>query len=136
MNRVNVPAIRNSDARFHDLNMRVHHDFNTSNKIDIAGYYSYDQFRLNSDTSYQYSNLNGSITYEHHFSDKLLSSFSGIYSKYNYKISSRNNPELAFDMTNEILYGEMKADFSWYLKVQDVELAGLKGREHDGQRPT
>ncbi|MEE9460219.1 MAG: carboxypeptidase-like regulatory domain-containing protein [Bacteroidales bacterium] len=114
LNRVNVPAIRNSDARFHDLNMRVRHDFNTSNKIDIAGYYSYDHFRLNSDTSYQYSNLNGSITYEHHFSDKLLSSFSGIYSKYNYKISSRNNPELAFDMTNEILYGEMKADFSWY----------------------
>ena len=62
LNRVNVPAIRNSDARFHDLNMRVNHDFNATNKLDMAGYYSYDHFRLNSDTSYQYSNLNASIS--------------------------------------------------------------------------
>jgi hypothetical protein len=114
LNRVNLPAIRNSDARFHDLNMRVHHDLNTRNKFDLASYYSYDHFRLNSDTSYRYSNLNASIRYEHHFNDKLLSSFSGIYSRYHYKISSRNNPQLAFDMTNEIMYGELKVNFSWY----------------------
>jgi hypothetical protein len=114
LNRVNVPAIRNSDARFHDLNMQVSHDFNATNKLDMGGYYSYDHFRLNSDTSYQYSNINASIKYQHHFNDKLLSSFSGIYSKYNYKISSRSNPQLAFDMTNEILHGELKADFAWY----------------------
>ena len=114
LKRVNVPAIRNSDARFHDLNMQVSHDFNATNKLDMGGYYSYDHFRLNSDTSYQYSNLNASITYQHHFNDKLLSSFSGIYSKYYYKISSQKNPQLAFDMTNEILHGELKADFAWY----------------------
>jgi hypothetical protein len=125
LNRVNVPAIRNSDARFHDLNVRVNHDFNSINKLNVAGYYSYDQFRLNSDTSYQYSNLNASIAWEHHFNEKLLSSFSGIYSRYQYRISSRNNPQLAFDMTNEIGYGELKADFSWYLNASHKIKFGL-----------
>lgn len=114
LNRVNQPAIRNSDARFHDLNLRLNHDFNARNKLDMAGYYSFDHFRLNSDTSYRYANLNTSIRYEHHFNDKLLSSFCAIYSIYQYRISSRKNPQLAFDMTNAIRYGEMKADFSWY----------------------
>ena len=114
LNRVNLPAIRNSDARFHDLNVRINHDFNDRNKLDVAGYYSFDHFRLNSDTSYRYANLNASLRYEHHFSDKLMASFYGIYSRYQYRISSQNNPQLAFDMTNAIRYGEMKADFSWY----------------------
>jgi hypothetical protein len=114
LNRVNLPAIRNSDARFYDLNLRLSHDFNDRNKLDVAGYYSFDHFRLNSDTSYRYANLNASLRYEHHFTDKLISSFYGIYSRYQYRISSRMNPQLAFDMTNAIMYGEVKADFSWY----------------------
>jgi hypothetical protein len=114
LNRVNDPSIRNSDARFHDLNFRVSHEFNASNKLDVAAYYSYDHFRLNNDTSYQYSNLNGSIIYTHHFSEKLLSTYSAIVSNYNHMISTDKDPGLAFDLTNDIRYREAKADFAWY----------------------
>jgi hypothetical protein len=44
----------------------------------------------------------------------MHSSFSGIFSKYSYSIRSQNEPQLAFELTNEIDYREAKTDFAWY----------------------
>jgi hypothetical protein len=50
------PSLRNSRASFYDLNARIAYDINRNNKVDFSAYYSYDSFRLNSDTTFQYQN--------------------------------------------------------------------------------
>ena len=114
LKRLKNPAFRNSDASFYDVNARINHDFNKKNSLNISGYFSHDYFRLNSDTTYYYTNRNATISLKHLFSDKLIGLFSGIYSRYDYRINSQGKPVSAFEMTYDINYREIKTDFTWF----------------------
>ena len=114
LKRINDPSIRNSSAAFYDLNGKITYDINPNNNLDISAYYSNDMFRLNSDTAYHYANANVVIGWKHIFSQKLFASFSGIYSNYQYDISSQVDENQAFRMKYEIDQRELKAGFTWF----------------------
>ena len=116
LNRLKNPSFRNSDASFYDLNARLNFDINKNNSFDISGYMSHDYFRLNSDTTYNYSNRNATVSYKHLFNEKLIGTFSGIYSYYDYHITSRKEPVYAYEMTFSIRDIELKSDFTWFLR--------------------
>ncbi len=108
------PAIKNSSASFYDIYSKISYELNDKNSIYAAGYYSKDQFRLNSDTTYSYSNKNASVQWKHIFNNKLYGVFSGIYSAYDYQIFSEANETNAFDMTYSIKNLGGKIDFSYF----------------------
>ena len=85
-----------------------------NNNLDISAYYSKDNFSLNSDTSYHYANTNLVIGWKHIFSQKLFANFSGIYSSYQYDISSQTEEAQAFKMDYRIDHRELKAGFTWF----------------------
>ncbi len=115
LGRINDPAIRNSDATFYDLNAKISVDFNTKNRLEVSGYQSNDFFRLNSDTAYSYQNQTLSASYMHRFSGKLASYIKGIYSSYNYTISSNQEPAASFNMNYAIDHRELQTNFSYFL---------------------
>ena len=114
LKRIPNPAIKNSSASFYDLYGKLTYDVNDKNTIYAAGYYSDDQFKLNSDTTYSYTNENLSLQWKHIFNNKLYGVFSGVYSGYSYDIFSDNNDVNAFDMNYRIKNYNGKIDFSYF----------------------
>lgn len=108
------PSLRNSRASFNDFNIRLTYDINRNNKIDFSAYYSFDSFRLNSDTIYKYRNNIISLRWRHYFSSRFFSLISVINSYYKYDISSLRVPLEAFDLTHRINNTCFKADFNWF----------------------
>ena len=117
LKRINKPEIKNSKASFYDVNAKFNYDINDDNSISTSFYISSDYFKLNSDTTYNYKNINASIDWKHTYTKKIYSIFSGIYSHYNYNISSTSNIYNGFDLTYDIDYKEFKTDFSYFPNV-------------------
>lgn len=117
LNRTRIASLKNSNASFIDLNAKVGIDLNDKNYLSASGYFSKDGFRLNSDTSYNYGNLNANINLKHTFSEKIYGLFSVISSRYSYSLTSQKRIPYAFDVNYFIGYLEGRTDFTWYLNM-------------------
>jgi hypothetical protein len=95
-NLIQNPALENSRASFYDINARVAYDINKKNKIDFSAYYSFDSFRFNSDTVYQYGNNIVALKWRHFFNSRLFSSLTLNNSFSKYDISSQKVPQESF----------------------------------------
>ncbi len=113
LNKINSPMMQNSDASFYDLNAKINVKFDKKNTVQLSGYNSYDYFKLNSDTSYTYANLNGSLLWKHNFSERLSFTTTGIFSGYSYKVGSTADTVHAFDLSYNIQHLEGKIDFQY-----------------------
>jgi CarboxypepD_reg-like domain/TonB-dependent Receptor Plug Domain len=102
-----------SSASFYDANLGINHEINSKNTIYVTGYISHDQFRLNSDTSYKYSNMNANIKWKHIFNNKFYSVYLFGHDKYSYSVSSSLNPIDAFKLAFGIDQTNLKADFNY-----------------------
>ena len=125
MRQVDVKTLQNSRASFYDVTANINHKINENNSLLISAYTSSDQFRLNSDTSYRYSNLSGSAKWTHVFNPKLYGYAVGGFSQYRYSVSSNENPPMAFNMNFSIAQVNFKTDFTYYYSSQHTFSAGL-----------
>ncbi len=114
LKKLNDPQLKNSNANFWDLNAKVSAEINSKNILNISGYYSRDNFSLNSDTTYNYRNTNATVSWKHSYSKKLYSTFSGIYSNYMYDMNSYRNPYSAFNQSFSIDHKEAKLDLAYF----------------------
>ncbi|PWU01473.1 MAG: TonB-dependent receptor [Bacteroidetes bacterium] len=102
-----------SKASFYDANLHISHEFNSKNNLYITGYISKDQFKLNSDTTYGYSNRNLSIKWKHIFNSKFYGIATTGIDNYQYDVSSSANPVNAFDLKFKISQYNARFDFSY-----------------------
>ncbi|MEJ5993803.1 TonB-dependent receptor [Pedobacter sp. Du54] len=105
-------AYKNSRASFYDGNLGISHKINDKNELNLTGYYSKDNFKLNSDTSYNYSNKNGSIKWKHTFNEKLNSALTFANDRYDYNIQSEVNPVNAYKLNFNINQSSVKYEFT------------------------
>jgi len=102
--------LRNSSANFNDLNAKFFHTINENNFISISGYRSYDDFHLNSDSTFAWGTTNISVNWDHTYSDKLISTVT--FASSNYYSDVVNNSEIeAFEYRNSIKNLSLKSDF-------------------------
>ena len=116
---------KHSKASFYDLNLNVTHQINRKNNLYLTAYTSKDHFNLNSDTAYSYSNLNFSLKWKHIFNDKFYGVFTTGYDRYQYSISSENNPVNAYKLAFDINQKYLKAHFNYYLGASNTMEFGL-----------
>ncbi|WP_160114681.1 TonB-dependent receptor [Aquimarina sp. AU474] len=102
--------LKNNKVYFYDLNAKLSWDINENNKLFASGYFGADVMKLNfsetgdEETSedgttqnsdetidFQWKNTTATLRWNHIFSDKLFMNLSGIYSRYNYALSSENS---------------------------------------------
>lgn len=114
LSKIPNDALRNSKASFYDMNAIISHEFNDKNTVYLTGYISKDQFTLNGDTSYSYSNKNATVKWKHIFGEKLYGVLTGAYSGYDYTISRDVVPPDGFKMSYGIDQTNVKADFSYF----------------------
>ncbi|MBS0011560.1 MAG: TonB-dependent receptor [Bacteroidales bacterium] len=108
------PALRNSKVSFYDANIRLVHEINKNNSLELSSYISHDAFKFNNDTLYSYDNSLVSLKWRHVFSEKLFAVFSANKSKYNYNISSTKDIYNSFELLHDIDYSELKSHLTWY----------------------
>jgi hypothetical protein len=106
---------KNSQASFSDFSLGISHEINKNNNLYLNAYYSNDSFKLNSDTTYAYSNKTISVKWKHNFNDKLYSVVTGGVDDYNYSVASTANPINAYKFKFNIGQANFKADFNYYL---------------------
>jgi hypothetical protein len=118
-------AYKHSSASFYDVNLDISHQINEKNNIYISGYLSHDSFRLNSDTSYGYSNRNANIKWKHNFNNKLYSVIMAGIDDYQYNVASTANPVNAYKLNFAVKQTNFKADFNYYLNPKNTLNFGI-----------
>ena len=114
-----LPAqYKNSRASFNDVNLNITHEFNKKNTLYLTGYLSNDRFNLNSDTFYTYGNRNISLKLKHVFNNKLNALLTAGYDRYQYKISSDQNPVNAYQLGFDINQTYGKLHFNYYASLK------------------
>lgn len=114
LSRLKDKSFSRSKASFYDLNVNFHYDVDEKNTLFLSVYHSGDEFRLNNDTTYSYNNQAASFKWKHVFKNSLYGVYSFTGSRYNYEVSSENNPINAFAMDYEIRQMTGRADFNYY----------------------
>jgi len=115
------PTIKNTKASFYDLTGKVEFAPNAKNRIKLTGYNSYDKFKVAGDslsileinassTEFDWQSINGTISWDHDFTDRFHSKIVGIWSNYSSVIGSSDELN-AFDLKSSILYSGVKSDF-------------------------
>jgi hypothetical protein len=112
----------NSKASFYDFALNVTHEINTKNSLYFTGYLSNDQFKLNSDTLYKYSNQNFGLKWKHIFNNKLVGIFSGGYDSYFYNVTSHQNPVNGFELKFDVKQTYLKGGFHLFSKRKTYDL--------------
>ncbi len=111
-----LPAsYKNSSASFSDFNFDISNKIDEKNNIYLTSYLSNDNFKLNSDTDYSYSNKNINVKWKHNFNNKLFSVLMAGFDGYKYNISSSAVPVDAFRLNFAVRQTNYKADFTYYL---------------------
>ena len=118
-------AYKNSAASFYDMNLDLSHQINEKNNLYLSSYISNDNFKLNSDTTYQYSNKNINLKWKHNFNTKLFSLITAGYDRYQYSISSTANPVNGYNLGYNINQSNFRADFTYYLSSKHTIDFGL-----------
>ena len=118
-------AYKNSKAAFYDGNFGIHHIINPKNELSMSTYYSKDEFNLNSDTSYNYSNKNASLKWKHKFNDKLNVALTAAADFYDFNVQSDGNPVNAYNLGFKINQFNFKTDFVNYINRKHTIKYGI-----------
>ncbi|HVM86723.1 MAG TPA: TonB-dependent receptor [Puia sp.] len=116
---------QNSSASFYDLNLNLNHEFDKKNSLYITGYMSSDKFRLNSDTTYKYSNKNANILWKHIFSNKMYGTLMFGYDRYEYSVSGNANPVNAYKLSFDVNQYNFRADLNYNLNTANAVDFGI-----------
>lgn len=116
LDRVGNSEFAENDVSFADVVFRYDHDINENNKLTLSGYWSVDNFKIDSDTLFAFSDFNYknralSVDFTHALSRDMSLSFTGVYSGYGYKLRYDASNEGAFlqdfDISEVIGRGEL-----------------------------
>ncbi len=118
-------SYKHSKASFYDLNFDLTHQINDKNTLYLYSYLSNDNFKLNSDTTYNYSNKNIALKWKHTFNNKLYSVISTGFDSYQYGLQSDGNPINAYKLNFDINQSNFKTDFNYYPNNQHTITFGL-----------
>lgn len=106
-------AYNNSSANFYDGNLRITHKIDDKNTLNIMGYYSGDQFRLDNDTTYKYSNASTNIKWKHIFNNRSNALFTAGIDRYKYNISNARDSTSGFKLGFQINQTWFRAEFTF-----------------------
>ncbi len=126
---------KNSSASFYDLSLGISHQIDEKNNIYFNGYLSHDSFRLNSDTTYSYSNRNASVKWKHNFNNKFFGVFTTGVDHYQYSIEDAGNPVETYKLNFNVNQTFLKTDFTYYLSRKhtlDFGLSSIYYKLHPG----
>ena len=101
LKQIKDPDIANSSASFYDLNAIVDYDIAKDFSLRYTFYHSADDFQLVSDTTFNWSNLNHTLTLQKSFNHKLQLTLTGVMAGYENAILDES-PFSSFELSSKI----------------------------------
>lgn len=114
LSRIKDPTIRNSSATFNDFSTSFNYTLKKS-QLSFFGYNSNDKFRLSDINEYKYSNLGGSINFQHTFNTSFKGEFSLIGSEYTFNTTDNQIVSTAFKHNYKLGHYEFRSDFNHFV---------------------
>lgn len=120
-----------SRASFADGTIHINHKINSKNNVFINGYMSGDKFNLNSDTTYQYHNINGNINWKHIFNNRFYGVLSAGMDHYDYRVDFFGDSVNANKLQFAINQYKANLDFSYFLNNKHTLSFGLSTLKYE-----
>ena len=121
----------NGAASFYDITAGVTHRFSEKSSLHLNGYWSQDGFRFSADTSYRYSNGNGSLKWRYNFHEKHTMELAAGYDMYRYATYDKYNPVNSYEMTFNIQQVYSKLKFKSLLGKDHTLIYGVDAIGYD-----
>lgn len=102
-------AYAGGGASFSDVNLGLTHRFNNRNSLQLNGYFATDRFAFSGDTTFRYTNLNGSIAFKHKGLEGGSFKISTGYDHYSNVLGAHHWQTGAYDLRTTIRQGFLKA---------------------------
>ncbi len=125
----NDDDISNSRLYFYDLNLKLNHQFNNSNRLFVSGYAGRD-FMKSPDYKMGFGNKTVTVRWNHIFSPDLFMNLTSVWSKYDYELGTDDKEPDSWLWDSEMQDLGLKADFSWFVRPQQVLQFGLQSFYH------
>lgn len=125
----------NSSARFHDANVKLTHNFNSSNKVSLSYYRSGDFFRFAQDFGFSWDTDIGNLSYVSGLSDKLVSSTNLIYGNYGSTLFDPSGVDAA-EVENGMKYYQFRQNFSYELNDKQLLNLGVDAVRYNAKDET
>ena len=120
--------LKNSTASFYDTNLKYTHKFNDKNKLEVAGYYSYDSFNVTRDSIQTYSNRFQSLKFSHTFNEKHSGDLILANSEYKFNLKFDENATNDFELAYRIIETELKIKMKYDLNKQHKIEYGISNK--------
>ena len=121
----------NSTASFYDVNLNIGHKIDDNNHVTLSAYTSQDEFKLNTDTLYGYSDRNAALKWAHRFNQKLFGELTTTVSEYQFSMASEGNAINAFGLDYSVRQYQAKADFNYILNQRHTLHGGVSSILYD-----
>ena len=105
-------AYAGGGAGFGDANLGLTHHFDDENSLQLFGYFATDRFSFSGDTTFRYTNINGSATYRHKGEDGRNFKLSAGYDHYTNTLGAHHWEGGAYDLQTYIRQAFIKMNRS------------------------
>lgn len=109
-----LPASSNysgGSAGFYDINAGISHKINARNSLHAHAYWSRDRFGFTGDTTFRYSNLNASLKWISHLSEKTNLTLAGGYDRFESALEDTHWEPQSYRMSTYIQQGFLRLGF-------------------------
>ncbi len=108
------PKLQRSSAGFYDVQGLLTFNYNTKNTVSVSGYLSNDSFDYYKEFGLGYSNRAATVKWYHSYNKRLFSTFAGIVTKYDYKLTSDDDPATKNTLKYNFSQILLKTDFTYF----------------------
>ena len=122
-------SLDDSRTSFRDFNAKINWSINKKNKVYLSGYFGQDKNRAGFDAIRKWGNRSMTLRWNHLFNPRLFSNFTGVISKYTYRISDPQEVGSFIGKSNIVNFA-LKADFGWTLNPNHTIDFGVNSTLH------
>ncbi len=122
-------SLDDSRTSFRDFNTKINWNINNRNKLYLSGYLGQDRNRAGFDAVRKWGNRSVSVRWNHLFSPRLFSNFTGVLSEYTYQISDPQEVGSFIGKSNIVNYS-FKGDFGYQISPAHSLDFGIQGTFH------
>ena len=125
----NDSSINRNSLYFYDLNAKLSFDLGSRDKLYLSGYFGRDNLSTQNVFGLNWGNATGTLRWNHHFSPRLFSNTSLVYSHYDYKLLFSNNGS-DFTILSGLQDWNIKEELQWYPTPHHTVRAGFNAIYH------
>jgi outer membrane receptor for ferrienterochelin and colicin len=123
-------GVRDNKLYFYDLNLKLSHTINETNRVYFSGYMGRDTFK-NQFAKMGFGNTTASLRWNHLFSSKLFFNASVIFSQFDYNLGTPQGDANSFNWDSRMRDHSARFDFTWYLNATNTIKYGLTTTFHE-----